>query len=120
MRQFIHITKALSDETRVRALMLLQNGELCVCQIIEMLRLAPSTVSKHLTILLQADLVQRRKEGIWHYYRLADPPANSLVGQSLEWVLSSLKQSPEIAEDQKRLAAIRRQNKEALCECYKN
>jgi len=56
MRTIINIAKAFSDENRVRALMMLCNGELCVCQLIEMLGLAPSTVSKHMTILYQAGL----------------------------------------------------------------
>ena len=49
--------------------------ELCVCQIVELLGLAPSTVSKHLAILKQARLVDSRKEGRWMFYRLADEDA---------------------------------------------
>jgi len=52
--------------------MMLSGGELCACQIIEMLGLAPSTVSKHMSILRQAGLVETRKEGRWIYYRLAE------------------------------------------------
>ena len=51
MKEFLAITKALSDENRVRALMALTGGELCVCQVIELLGLTPSTVSKHLAAL---------------------------------------------------------------------
>ena len=72
MREFIDINKALSDESRVRALLALRDQELCVCQLIELLGLAPSTVSKHMTILKQAGLVEGRKDGRWIYYRLAD------------------------------------------------
>ena len=61
MLDFIDLAKALSDENRVRALMMLREGELCVCQIIELLGLAPSTVSKHMSILRQVRLVQTRK-----------------------------------------------------------
>ena len=71
MLETLNITKALSDENRIRALMMLTGGELCVCQIIEMLGLAPSTVSKHMSILRQAGLVETRKEGRWIYYRLS-------------------------------------------------
>ena len=74
MRKFLNITKALSDEGRVRVLMFLREGELCVCEIVEMLGLAPSTVSKHLAILQQAELIDSRKDGRWIYYRLADAP----------------------------------------------
>jgi DNA-binding transcriptional ArsR family regulator len=60
-------TKALADETRVRTLLSLRQGELCVCQITELFGLAPSTVSKHLSILFQAGLVDSRKDGRWMY-----------------------------------------------------
>jgi len=70
MREFMAIAKALADESRTRVLMFLRGGELCVCQIVEMLGLAPSTVSKHMAILHQARLVESRKDGRWTYYRL--------------------------------------------------
>ncbi len=59
------ITKALADENRVRMLLALKGGELCVCQITELFGLAMSTVSKHLSILYQAGLTESRKEGRW-------------------------------------------------------
>ena len=70
MRSTLRITKALSDIQRLRILMILRAGELCVCQIIAVVGLAPSTVSKHLSILSAADLVDSRKDGRWAYYRL--------------------------------------------------
>ena len=70
MQQFMGVSKALADQNRIRALLLLKDRELCVCQITEVLSLAPSTVSKHMSILKQAGLVQMRKEGRWAYYRL--------------------------------------------------
>jgi ArsR family transcriptional regulator len=105
MDKFIETSKALSDPNRVRALMALRGRELCVCRIIELLQLAPSTVSKHLTILKQAGLIEGRKEGRWMHYRLPEHPL-SVIARTLEWVFESLSDSPEIAEDQKRLADI--------------
>jgi DNA-binding transcriptional ArsR family regulator len=58
MREFMNITKALADENRVRALLALRHGELCVCQITEFFGLAPSTMSKHLSVLYQAGLLE--------------------------------------------------------------
>ena len=78
MREFMSVAKALGDENRVRVLLALQGRELCVCQIIEFLGLAPSTVWKHISILKQARLVESRKEGRWMHYRLPGrdaPPA---------------------------------------------
>ena len=115
MRKIIEIARALSDENRVRALMLLNEGELCVCQIIEMLGLAPSTVSKHMSILKQADLVQGRKEGRWIYYRLAGSEAGAEVKQALKWVRPNLMDSPQVRRDQKNLQALLKIGKENLC-----
>ena len=71
MWDFMAVTKALADENRVRMLLALQKQELCVCQIIELVKLAPSTVSKHMSILRAARLVDARKDGRWMFYRLA-------------------------------------------------
>ena len=65
MREFMAVAKALADDNRTRALMCLRAGELCVCRIIALLELAPSTVSKHLDILRRAGLVESHKEGRW-------------------------------------------------------
>jgi ArsR family transcriptional regulator len=62
--------KALSDKNRIRIIKMLQNKPLCVCEITEILRLAASTVSKHLSILCDAGLVIREKDGKWINYKL--------------------------------------------------
>ncbi len=65
--------KQLSDETRLRCLMLmLTEGELCVCELIHALGLSQPKVSRHLAHLRQAGIVQDRREGQWIYYRLHD------------------------------------------------
>lgn len=119
MRDFLAITKALSDETRVRALMTLADGELCLCQIIDVLRLAPSTVSKHLSILFDAGLVERRKEGRWHYYRLT-ASREPMVRQALCWTMQSLGGEKVIAADAKQLCCAREKDLEELCACYRS
>jgi DNA-binding transcriptional ArsR family regulator len=107
MFAFMNITKALADENRVRILLAL-NGqdELCVCQLIDLLQLAPSTVSKHLFILRNARLVNSRKEGRWMYYRLNTEGASSVVTGALEWVIRSVDEDPSIQQDHKRLSEI--------------
>jgi len=116
MREIVDITKALADETRLRIMALLFHGELCVCQILEMFDLAPSTVSKHLYILKQAHLVDTRKEGRWIYYRLPDREVSREIKESIEWLKSLLKKNPVIREDYRRLKGIIRLEPEALCE----
>jgi len=119
MRDVLYVTKALSDESRVRILMFLRDGELCVCQIIEMLGLAPSTVSKHMAILVQAGLVERRKNGKWHYYRLSGEEASVLVQDAMKWAQIALVKSPVVSEDAKRLKVVMKKDVKALCTRYK-
>jgi len=115
VRDLLDITKALADRNRLRAVMALGAGELCVCQIIELLGLAPSTVSKHMSILRQARLVDTRKDGRWVHYRLADGNAPAPVKDALRWLHRHLADDPEIVRDAEKLKAISRLNPEELC-----
>jgi DNA-binding transcriptional ArsR family regulator len=119
MHEILSITKALSDETRVRALMSIRDGELCLCQIIDVLGLAPSTVSKHMNVLQQARLVQRRKKGKWHFYRLADRPAGSAASRALSWIVKELGDDSRIRQDARKVRAVRKQDLETLSACYR-
>ncbi len=114
MNRFLAITKALSDESRVRIVLALRSGELCACQLIELLGLAPSTVSKHMAILKQAGLVSLRKDGRWAYYRLAGH-ASPMVRRAIEWVAGSVGTSARAREDRKRLGEILEVDKEEPC-----
>lgn len=73
MKQFVDLFKALSDETRLRIVILLSEKELCVCQIEAALGLPQVKVSRHLTILRYTGLVNCRRDGLWIYYSLAKP-----------------------------------------------
>lgn len=115
MREFMNITKALADENRVRTLLALRQGELCVCQITELFGLAPSTVSKHLSILFQAGLVESRKDGRWIYYNLPGKDAPVAVREALDWVEQSLADNPHVLADSKQLKKIVRQDPTDLC-----
>ena len=116
MRDFMAVTKALADESRVRILLSLAGGELCVCQIVELIGLAPSTVSKHMSILKQACLVDSRKEGRWMFYRLAEKDAT--VAARMATVLTSklLAADSQILADGKRLKQIAKMDKDELCQ----
>ena len=100
------ITKALSDPGRVRMLLSLRRGELCVCQITELFGLATSTVSKHLSVLHHAGLILSRKAERWVYYRLPDKSAPVAVREALDWVHKSLAKTDEAAADAKKLQRI--------------
>ena len=122
MERFIKITKAISDETRVRALAMLQDQELCLCQIIDALKLAPSTVSKHMTILHDAGLVLRRKQGKWQHYRLANtsPDCSTQIREALAWTFESLERSQPVVSDKQYLNTAKEKNLQEICACYRN
>lgn len=109
------ISQALSDENRVRALLALRKQELCVCQLICLLDLAPSTVSKHMTILKQAGLVEARKTARWVYYRIADTGNRPEIAAALKWVLDSLARTTETREDDRRLREILATDLDEIC-----
>lgn len=115
MRDLIGVTKALADENRVRILAALTNGELCVCQIVELIQLAPSTISKHLLILKQARLVDSRKEGRWIHYRLADTDVPAVVSGAIGWIRDSLSGDEKAEQDGRRLKGILEIEPVALC-----
>lgn len=115
VRSTLGVTKALADLQRVRILMLLGAGELCVCQIIEVLALAPSTVSKHLSILSAAGLVDSRKEGRWGYYRLPEGTAGTFVRPVLKWLGAALEKDALIEQDAKKLRVVVACDPGSLC-----
>lgn len=120
MREFLAVTKALSDETRVRLLLALREEERCLCQLIDLLNLAPSTVSKHMKLLHDARLVEMRKEGRWHFYRIARNHKNKAVEGALDWAIEVLADEPTISDDQRRLLKISRKDLEEVSSCYRN
>lgn len=119
MREFLSVAKALSDETRVRALLAVKDGDLCLCQIIKVLGLSPSTVSKHMNVLQQAGLVRRRKQGKWHFYRLADVETSRAAQRALTWALGELADDPTIRRDAESVSQVRREDLEELSACYR-
>lgn len=112
MESTLNMTKALADGNRLRVIVaLMENDELCVCQITEMLRLATATVSRHMSVLQKARLVESRKDGRWVFYRLVDTFPD-LLGR---WLRESLTGSPEIAADRLRLTTILSCDPDDLC-----
>jgi ArsR family transcriptional regulator len=72
VQEILTIFKALSEETRLRILKLLENGELCVCDIVAALDTIQPKVSFHLSALKEAGLIKDRKQGKWVHYRMND------------------------------------------------
>ena len=109
MKAFINVMKALSDPNRVKIVKMLQHKMMCVCELKEALQIAQPSVSKHLKILEDADLVTNKKDGLWVNYYLTDgsrsPYVASLLGNLRHW----LENEPEIEELRSRLPHIRRE-----------
>lgn len=101
MQEILNIFKALSEETRLRILKLLENGELCVCDIVAALDTIQPKVSFHLSTLREAGLIKDRKQGKWVHYSIND---SDMFRRFL--LLSTLERiSPgTVLEDSKRLA----------------
>jgi DNA-binding transcriptional ArsR family regulator len=112
--KLVDAARALSDPGRIRILMALDGHELCVCQIVELLGLAPSTVSNHMNVLRRAGFVRSRKKGRWVYCRLAGTDGTGAAAGGMEWV-RHLSKSPEIRDDRKRLSTILKTDPEKLC-----
>ncbi len=114
MREILSVIKALADENRLRAVFALNGRELCLCQIVELLGLATSTVSRHMSILQQARLVESRKDGRWTFFRL-DENAPPEASEAAELVVRQLKKDTQIRSDSKRLKEILTIDPEQLC-----
>jgi ArsR family transcriptional regulator, arsenate/arsenite/antimonite-responsive transcriptional repressor len=96
--------RAFSDRTRLRILHLLTGGELCVCDLVDVLGVPQPKASRHLAYLRKAGLVVTRKDGYWSYYQLA-PPRNPFHVRLLDCLACCFEDAPELAKDAKRLAA---------------
>jgi DNA-binding transcriptional ArsR family regulator len=108
------IAKALAGPGRLRVVGALTSGELCVCQIVELLELAPSTVSRHMAVLQGAGLVESRKDGRWVYYRLPEEPEPHVAG-ALKWALETFGATEQDPRDKRKLKNINQSDLEEIC-----
>ena len=115
MREILAVMKALADESRLRIVGALQGRELCLCQIVELLGLAHSTVSRHMSILHQARIVESRKDGRWSYFRLATEEESPEAAAATSLALKSFRRDGKIRADAKRLKQILKMDPEVLC-----
>lgn len=94
--------RAFSDPTRLRILNLLLQGELCVCDLVDTLRMPQPTVSRHLAYLRDSDLVDVRRDGLWMYYKLS-APKTAFQKKLLECLACCCQDLPQLAKDTKLL-----------------
>lgn len=111
MTNFIKITKALSDPTRVRILGLLLEGEVCVCNIVAVAGVAQPTVSRHLKQCTDAGLTLARKAGGWTHYRLATDSAAPFVATFLLLLKQAVETDNEFKILRSKLHAVKKVKK---------
>ena len=108
MRQHLKIFKALSDKNRLRIMKMLEVKPMCVCEITAVLNLAPSTVSKHLSLLHDAELIEDRKEGKWVNYSLPKEARTPEASEMLGFLRRSLGDALEVLADKEKTIAADR------------
>ena len=110
METLVKIFKALGDKSRLRIVKMLQQRALCVCEITEILKLAPSTVSQHLSLLREAGIIVDRKDGKWVEYHLNPQAGNIFLIGLLPLLNYWLTNDPQIAADSQRLQSVDRKD----------
>ncbi len=101
---------AAGEETRLRLLALLAESELTVTEVVTILSQSQPRVSRHLKLLVEAGVVERRREGAWAFFRLASGGAPGWLARSVvDWLDPS---DPVLAGDRARLAEVRQARSE--------
>jgi len=108
MDRLLKIFKALGDKNRLRIVRMVQSRPLCVCEITAVLALATSTVSKHLSILKEAEIIRDTKDGKWVEYQLATDPKNIFVTAFLPLITYWLADDSQAKADLEKLKSTDR------------
>ena len=116
LRAYEDVMKAASDPTRGRILKILEGGEMCVCQIIAVIALGQSTISKHLFLLRAAGLIKDRRDKKWIHYSLDGKSGNPYAGLLLKNIRKWLNDDPVILQDHQRAMLARDIGPVAICE----
>lgn len=111
LKTVVEQLKAVAHPLRLRVLGLLAGGELCVCQVAEVLQVPVSSVSEALRELRRAGFVVERKDGRWVHVSL--PPDRTPLFEALAQAAAEL---PEVAEDRSRVPAVRGLGVPAVCQ----
>ena len=107
MEEIVEIFKALSEEIRVRMLLLLTHGELCVCDLMAVFDEPQSKVSRHLAYLKRSGLVRSRRVGAWMHYSVREDLDKTAKAQ-LALIREALSGDPSFKKNFKKLAAVKK------------
>ena len=116
LREYEMVMKAVADPTRVRILKILEAGEMCGCQIVAILELSQSTISKHLFLLRMSGLVKERKEKKWVHYALPRTGGSRYARKMLTALRGWLDMDQVVERDRRREALARELGPENICE----
>jgi ArsR family transcriptional regulator len=108
MEQLAQFFKALSDETRLRIMVLLTQSELCVCDLMYVLDEPQSKVSRHLAYLKHSGITESKRVGVWMHYRLKDS-SNGIYKAQLDFLKGQLSHLPQFRMDRERLWELKKQ-----------
>ncbi len=112
MRELVNIFSAISDETRVRILKLLEKKKMCVCELTAILEIRQPSVSHHLGILKRAGLVDDVRNGQWIDYRLASKKHNEYTPGMLKMLSGWLNRDLRVLKD---LRKAKNTSREKIC-----
>ena len=99
MKKLAVLIKALSDETRLRIVKLLEEREICVCEFMQVLEMSQPRISRHLAVLKNAGLVDDRREGKWVYYSLCNRSDSEEVKTILKTMSKMVNTYSEVRND---------------------
>ena len=108
LKEKTKIFRSVSDPSRLRILKMLQARSLCVCEITEILQLAPSTVSKHLSILKDTGFIIEEKEGKWVNYKINPRPADTRINSFLSSLDFWMADDTAVISDKKKMMIVDR------------
>ncbi|MBE0606508.1 MAG: winged helix-turn-helix transcriptional regulator [Deltaproteobacteria bacterium] len=108
MKKTTKLFKALSDETRLRILKMLEARPLCVCEIQHVLKGSQPNVSHHLKTLSEAGLVDSKRDGLWIAYRIAEKHQTPLHAAALSLLRRSLKNEERVKKDRAVVKSVNR------------
>lgn len=109
VEDFVRVGKALSDPTRIRILSCLAVRELCVCELVHLMRLGQPAVSRHLGILRDVGLVEDVRDGKYVNYRLRRPARTSFAESVLAGLLESHRGDPDLQDLRKKALVVDRE-----------
>jgi len=108
MEQLVQFFRALSDETRLRIVILLTQGELCVCDLMAVLDEPQSKVSRHLAYLKHSGLTNSKRAGVWMHYWLKEP-GNEVHKAQINFLKEQLSHVPQFRIDREKLSELRKE-----------